>query len=122
MPLVEYSLDEDGRMAVHNNTAKWQRYIDMTPQTEALFQLIDRAIETELSNELEFLANDDKTQKALQETVGMPDRRIDLFIKFCLQNNGRLSERKRNSHFDFLSDEEVTGMEQAVVSGYCTIT
>ena len=44
----------------------------------------------------------------------MPDRRIDLFIRFCLQNNGRLSAQKRASHFDFLSDEEVALLEQAV--------
>lgn len=122
MPLVEYSLDEDGRMTVQNDTARWYRYIDMTPQTEALFQFIDQAIETELSMELEFIANYDKTKKALQEIVDMPDRQIDLFIKFCLQHNGRLSARKRDSHFDFLSDEEVAGMEQAVVFGYGTKT
>lgn len=44
----------------------------------------------------------------------MPDGKIDLFIRFCLQNNGRLSTRKRADHFDFLSDEEVARMEQAL--------
>ena len=39
---------------------------------------------------------------------------IDLFIRFCLQNNGRLLAAKRASHFDFLSDEEIVCMEQAV--------
>jgi len=48
----------------------------------------------------------------------MPDRKIDLFIRFCLQNNGRLSARKRSSQFDFLSDEEVAGIEQAVRAAY----
>jgi len=50
--------------------------------------------------------------------VDMPDRQIDLFIRFCLQNNGRLSERKRSSSFAFLSEEEVAGMEEAVRSAY----
>ena len=53
-----------------------------------------------------------------QEIVDMPDRQIDLFIRFCLQNNGRLSARKRASHFDFLSDEEIASLEQAVLSAY----
>jgi hypothetical protein len=48
----------------------------------------------------------------------MPDRQIDLFIRFCLQNNGRLSARKRASHFHFLSDEENASLEQAVLSAY----
>ena len=118
MPLVEYSLDEDGRMTVHNETALWYRYIDMTPQAEALFRFIDQTIDTELAGELAFLANYDKTKKAIQEIVDMPDRRIDLFIRFCLQNNGRLSARKRAGHFEFLSDEEIAHMEQAVLSTY----
>jgi Fic family protein len=116
MPLVEYSLAEDGRMTVHNDTAIWYRYIDMTPQAEALFRFIDQTIDTELAGELAFLANYEKTKKAIQEIVDMPDRQIDLFVRFCLQNNGRLSARKRTSHFDFLMDEEIDQMEKAVQS------
>lgn len=122
MPLVEYSLDEDGHMTVHNDTAIWYRYIDMTPQAEALFRFIDQTIDTELASELAFLANYDKTKKAIQEIVDMPDRQIDLFIRFCLQNNGRLSARKRASHFGNLSDEEIARMEQAVQSAYGNTT
>ena len=118
MPLVEYSLDEDGRMTVYNDTATWYRYIDMTSQAEALFRFIDQTIDTELAGELAFLVNYDKTRKAIQEIVDMPDRQIDLFIRFCLQNNDRLSARKRASHFDFLSDEEIASLEQAVLSAY----
>jgi hypothetical protein len=122
MPLVEYSLNEEGRMNVHNNTAIWYRYIDMTPQAESLFRFIDQTIETELAGELAFLANYDETKRAIQEIVDMPDRQIDLFIRFCLQNNGRLSARERTSHFDFLSDEEIARMEQAVQTAYRNAT
>jgi Fic family protein len=118
MPLVEYTLDEDGRMTVHNETAVWYRYMDMTPQAEALFRFIEQTIDTELAGELAFIANYNQTKKAVQEIVDMPDRQIDLFIRFCLQNNGRLSARKRASHFEFLSDEEIARMEQAVQSAY----
>jgi hypothetical protein len=48
----------------------------------------------------------------------MPDRKIDLFIQACLQNNGQLSTTKRASHFEFLSDTEVTRLEEAVRSAY----
>ena len=122
MPLVEYSLDEQGRMTIHNDTAIWYRYIDMTPQAEALFHFIDQTIDTELPNELVFLANYDETKKAIQEIVDMPDRQIDLFIRFCLQNNGRLSARKRVSHFDSLTEQEIARMEQAVQYAYGNIT
>ena len=118
MPLVEYSLDEYGRMTVHNDTAIWYRYIDMTPQAEALFHFIEQTIDTELVSELAFLANYDKNKKAIQEIVDMPDQQIDLFIRFCLQNNGRLSVLKRASHFGFLTEEEIASLEQAVQSAY----
>jgi hypothetical protein len=90
----------------------------MTPQTEALFGFIERAIETELVEGLAFLANYDHTKHALQEIVDVPDRQIDLFIRACLQNNGRLSARKRFQQFEFLSDDEVARMEQAIQSCY----
>ncbi|NOY68103.1 MAG: cell filamentation protein Fic [Deltaproteobacteria bacterium] len=122
MPLVEYLLDEDGRMTVQNDTSIWYRYIDMTPQAEALFRFIDQTIDTELASELAFLANYDKTKKTIQEIVDMPDRQIDLFIRFCLQNNARLSARKRASHFKFLLDEEIARMEKAVLDAYGSTT
>jgi hypothetical protein len=118
MALVEYSLDEEGLMTVHNDTAGWYRHIDMTAQAEALYRFIERTIDTELAGELEFLANYDKTKKAIQEIADMPDRKIDLFIRFCLQNSGRLSARKRGDHFDSLSDEEIARMSQAVQTAY----
>ena len=118
MSLVEYALDEDGRMTVKNETSRWYAYIDMTAQAEALFRFIQHTIETELVEELSFLANYDETKKAIQKIVDMPDLQIDLFIRFCLQNNGCLSARRRVSHFDFLSDDEVLRMEKAIQSSY----
>lgn len=118
MPLVEYALDEEGRMTVHNDTAVWYRFIDMTPQAEALFRFIEKTIDTELADELAFLANYDRAKTAIQTVVDMPDRQIDLFIRFCLQNHGRLSASKRGSHFGFLTDDEVARMEQAIEVAY----
>ncbi len=118
LPLVDYTLDEAGRMTVHNDTITWYRFIDMTPQVEALFAFIERTIDVELTEELNFLISYDRTKAAIQDIVDMPDRRIDLFIRLCLQNNGRLSGGKRRSHFDMLTDEEVSRLEQAVNAGY----
>jgi Fic family protein len=118
MALVEYSLDKEGRMTVLNDMSRWYRYIDMTPQAEALFRFIERTIDEELAGELAFLEHYDNTKEAIREIVDMPDRLVDLFIRFSLQNNGRLSARKRASNFGFLSDEEISRMEQAVQTSY----
>jgi len=85
---------------------------------EALFRCIEETIDTELASELAFLAHDDETKRTIQEVVDMPDRRIDLFIRLCLQNHRRLAARTRARHFDFLTDAEVAQMEAAVQSAY----
>ncbi len=116
--LIDYRLDEMGRMTVKNETARWYQYMDMTTQAEALYEFVVKTIEEELVQELSFLANYDKTKRAIQDIIDMPDRLIDLFIQLCLHNNGRLSARKKSSYFDFLTDEELAAMEQAVKDGY----
>jgi len=120
MALVEYSLDEAGRLTVHNETAVFYRYIDMTAQAEALFQFIQETVEKELVEELDFLRNYDEARIAIQQVVDMPDRLIDLFIRCCLQNSGRLSNRKRASDFSQLTDSEVQRMEAVVQKAYRT--
>jgi hypothetical protein len=114
MQLIEYDLDDLGRVTVLGESGHLYRYIDMTPQAEALYDFIQATIEHELLEELTFLMNYDKTKQAIQEIVDMPDRLIDLFIKLCLQNNGRLSAKKRKSRFELLTDYELNEMERAV--------
>ena len=118
LSLIEYRLDTIGQMTVENDTACWYRNMDMTTQAEALYGFVSKTIEEELVDELEFLVQYDTTRKAIQDILDLPDRLIDLFIQLCLQNNGRLSVRKKNAHFDFLTDEELAAMERAVQAGY----
>lgn len=118
LQVIDYQLDEMGRMTVEDESAIWYSYMDMTAQAEALSEFILKTIEEELVQELNFLANYDATKKAIQDIIDMPDRLIDLFIQLCLQGNGKLSPRKRSSHFDFLTDEELAAMERAVKDSY----
>jgi len=118
MALVEYSLDDQGRMTVTNDVHRWYAYQDMTPQVEALFQFIEQTVGTELVEELNFIENYDRTKSAIQNIVDLPDQKIDLFIRFCLQNNGRLSARKRQSHFSMLTEDEIGRMGAAIQAGY----
>ena len=119
IPLIDYTLDEDGQMKVHNQTAIHYRYPDMTAIAEVLFGFIQTTIEKELVEELNFLKNYDVTKRAIQEIVDMPDNRIDLFIRFCLQNNGVISPKKCKSDFAELTDEEVQKMQTAIQKAYC---
>jgi len=116
--LIDYTLDEEGEMTVRADADMWYRYPDMTAQVESLFDFVSKTIETELVEQLEFLASYDRVRRAMQEVVDMPGRDIDLFIRFCLQNNGTLSDRKRASRFAALTDDEVRRLESAVADGY----
>ena len=118
MRMIEYDLDPLGEITVPGETGRLYRYIDMTAQAEALYDFIELTVEHELVEELDFLAKYDRTKQAIQEIADMPDRLIDLFIQLCLQNNGRLSAKKRESHFAALTDGELARMENAVREGY----
>ena len=118
MPLLDYELSEDGRLTVHNESAIWYRFMDMTAQAEALYRFIEETIETELVQELAFLTSYDKARTRMQAIVDMPDRLIDLFIRICLQNKGQLSKGKRGSHFEMLTDKEIAALERAVREEY----
>ena len=118
MERIDFTLDDEGRMEVHNETALWYRYADLTAQAEALFGFIEQTVETELAEELTFLVSYDRTRSAIQEIVDMADGKIDIFIRLCLQNGGRLSAAKRGRLFSFLTDDEIASMEKAVQSGY----
>jgi hypothetical protein len=118
MPLLDYELSDTGEMRVSGDTARLYRYIDMTVQAESLLEFVTLTLEQELTEELDFLVNYDRSRKNLQAVVDMPDRLVDLFIRLCLQNNGRLSSRKRETHFSFLTDGELTDLELAVQDGF----
>ncbi len=118
MKLIEHDLDALGRMTVSGETSSWYRHIDMTAQVEALSEFVRLTVECELVEELDFLVSYDETRQAIQEVVDMPDRLLDLFIRLCLQNNGHLSGRKRESYFNFLTDGELADMKKAAKEGY----
>jgi Fic family protein len=118
MPMVNYNLDNEGHLHVQNDTEHWYAYIDLTAQAEALFAFIEDTINTELKNELHFLSCYDKTKSAMQEIIDMPDRQIDLFIRFCMQNNGTVSEQKKEKYFAKLTDTEINELELVVAKNY----
>jgi hypothetical protein len=113
MSHVEYKLDEAGTLTVLGETALHYRYPDLTRVTEELFGFIRDTIDREFTAEFEYLAVFDEARRKLAEIVDMPDSRLDLFIRLCLQGRGRLSGNKR-VRFDELADDEVVRMEAVV--------
>lgn len=65
--------------------------------------------------ELDFLTVFDEAKNRIKDIVDMPDRRLDLFLRHCLQGKGRISKAKRNQ-FRELSDAEMKRMESIVLA------
>ena len=114
MRLVDYDEDADGVVTVKNATAHLYRFIDATVMAEALYAWVQETVRTELRRELEFVVAFRDLRKEIESIVELPDRKANLLIKLCLQNNGTLSPSKRRSHFEELTDAEVAALERAV--------
>jgi hypothetical protein len=109
---VDYTLDDEGLMRVTNETASLYRYPDLTVQTEALFGFIQDTLDTELAIELDYLAAFDAARTRVRDVVDMPDRKLDLFIRLCMQGKGKLSDAERRL-FPELTDDELRNIETA---------
>lgn len=118
--LVDYKLDEQGAMTVSGDTRSPYRFPDLTMQAEALFGFIEDTISREMVAELDFLTVFDAAKSKIRNVVDMPDRRLDLFLRICLEGKGNLSKTKR-SLFDELSNEEVKEMLEIVKAAIAEI-
>lgn len=112
--LTDYELSDEGVLTIKQNTKLYYQYIDFTLIVEYLFLCIEDAVNNYLEPELRFLENYEKTKIDIQERIDMPDNQIDLLIKFILQNNGILSENKRNRFFSLLTDDEIKELTRII--------
>jgi hypothetical protein len=113
LALTDYNLDAHGTMQVRGSTKRFYSCTDFTFICEQLYEFVEDTVLNQLPEELNFLARYDLTKKAMRNIVDMPDRLIDLFIRICAGNNGKMSKAKRQSHFSKLTDDEISRLEQA---------
>ena len=112
-PFVRYTMDADQAMRVENETADLYRYFDATAQTEYLFDCIEATISHDLKAELDFLRFYDAAMLATLDVVDMPNQRAALLLRLIHQNQGRLSNRKRDQ-FPELTEEEIERIETGI--------
>ena len=63
---------------------------------------------------MQFITSYDSAKNQIANIVDMPDRLIDLAIKFILQNGGKLSKNKKEHYFNMLHSDEIKEIENAV--------
>lgn len=113
--LINYELDDECKMTVAGKTDKYYKFIDMTKIAEYLYACISSTIEVEFVEELNFLINYDNARKEIIEIIDMPDQKTNLFITLCRQNKGILSENKRKSLFNELTNDEIQKLEAVCI-------
>jgi hypothetical protein len=111
LPAVRWETTQSNNVRILNDTADFYRFFDATPHAEFLYRCVHKTIEEDLPNEARFLERFDRFRAGLEAIVDMPDRTIDLLLRFLQQNNGRLSARAREREFVALTANEVQKIE-----------
>ncbi len=114
MDLVDYEMDDDGRVTVGEDTSPLYRFPDLTRCAEQLYSWVADTIETDFRDELDFVVEFQKVQEELRRIADIPDQLLRLFVRVAVHNGGRLSNAKR-AKFDKLSADEITAMEEVVL-------
>ena len=111
--LTSYNPDTP-EVAAKGNDARYFRYFDATDQTSFLYRALERTVEQDLEEEISYLLGFDAAHAALNNILDWPAHSLDLFIRLVHQNQGGLSKTKQQSHFAWMTDEEVKRAEAMV--------
>lgn len=115
--LTDYHPDTPNIPAQGNN-AVYFRFPNFTLQTEFLYRALERTVEECLQNEINYLLGLDNAYKQLKEELDWPAHSLELFIRLVEQNAGALSNKKRQSHFDWMRKDEIEHAELVVRNAF----
>ena len=100
------------------NDAVYFRYFDATEQAEFLYKALERTVEEDLQQEIDFLLGFDHACQQLNQLLDWPDHSLELFVRVVHQNGDTLSKTKKQSHFSWMTDSEIREAEVIVASSF----
>ena len=109
--LIEWRPTEKNNIEVLNDTIDLYRFFDATKQAEFLFECVEETASRILPEEVEYLRKYDLLNEFVKNYIDMPDRLVDLLIRFLSQNEGTLSKRGRAKEFEKLTEKEIKTIE-----------
>ncbi len=115
--LTDYHPDTPD-IPAQGNDAVYFRFPDFTQQTEFLYRALERTVEEDLQDEINYLLGFYDAYKRLNEELDWPAHSLELFIRIVEQNEGSLSNKKRQSHFDWMRQEEIERAELLVRNAF----
>lgn len=112
LELIEWRPTENNNIEVLNDTIDLYRYFDATKQAEFFFDCVEETVTKTLPDEVEYLQKYDLLNGFIKNYIDMPDKLVDLLIRFLIQNNGKLSKRARERESEKLTAQEILAIEQ----------
>jgi Fic family protein len=112
LDLIEWRPAEKNNIDVLNETIDLYRYFDATKQAEFFFECVAETVNKTLPDEVNYLKKYDLLNEFIKNYIDMPDKLVDLLIRFLNQNTGKLSKRAKEREFKKLTDREIQAIEQ----------
>ena len=111
LDLIQWRPTEKNNVEVLNETIDLYRYFDATKQAEFFFDCVEETVNKTLPEEVEYLRKYGLLNDFIKNYIDMPDKLVDLLIRFLVQNGGSLSKRAREKEFSKLTALEIKTIE-----------
>ena len=112
LDLIEWRPTDKNNVEVLNETIDLYRYFDATRQAEFLFECVEETVNKTLPEEVSYFTKYDLLNDFIKNYIDMPDKLVDMLIRFLNQNKGKLSKRARDKEFNKLTEVEIETIER----------
>lgn len=112
LSLIDWEGTKDHNVKVLNDTIDFYKFYDATKQAEFLYDCVNETIDTIIPEEVEYLRRFEEFKSYLDDHFEMPDRLVNLLVRFLDQADGKLSKRAKENEFDSLAEDEVKNIEK----------
>lgn len=111
LDFIEWKETKDHNVEILNETIDYYRYFDGTKLSEFLYDCVKDTIERIIPEEIDYLTKYDQFKRYLENEFDLPDKIIDLIVRFLNQNEGEFSNRALEKEFSKLTATEVKEIE-----------
>ena len=117
MASIKYDInEEDHSITIKSDIHYMYRYPDLTAHVEFLVEMMETSILEDLMQEVLYIIKYDAVKKVIEERFDIPNKELNLFIQLSLQNNGKISNKKRKRFESWIDNQQLESLETAICS------
>ena len=120
LELIEWRPTVADNVEVLNETGDYYRYFDATSHAEFLYRCVQETVQHDLPDEVSYLEAYDRFSREVQTIVDLPERTVELLVRFLEQGDGELSKRAREKEFAKLAEDERAELEELFAACFGT--